>query len=79
MNIVVPDELYPRLTPPAIKLLGYYQQCEQPITEGAKVTADKTQLSQDAIVEGRKELERLGLIRLDRPKSNQVSILLINY
>lgn len=79
MTITIPDELYPRLSAHAVKLLGYYQQMEQPITEGAKVTAEKIQLSQDAIVKGREELERLGLIQIDRPKSNHISILLMNY
>ena len=78
MNIVIPDELYPRLSANAVKLLGYYQQCEQPITESAKLMAGKIGLGYEGINAARAELELFGLIQVTRPNLRSVSILLIN-
>jgi len=77
--INIPDELFPRLSANAIKVLGYYQQMEQPITEGAKVTAQKIQMSVAAIDIARIELVERGLVQVNRPKKTSVEILLINY
>ena len=79
MQITIPDDLYPRLSSNAIKVLGYYQQCEQPITESAKVMAEKIGLGYEAINTARGELEFFGLIQVTRPNARTISILLINY
>jgi hypothetical protein len=78
MTINIPDDLYPRLSSNAIKLYGYYQHCEQPITESSKLAAPKIGMGYEAINTARGELEFFGLIQVTRPAKNGLSILLIN-
>jgi hypothetical protein len=76
--ITIPDDKYPCLSGNAVKVLGYYQQCQQPITESAKVMEGKIGLGFEAINTARNELELLGLIQVTRPNKRSISILLIN-